>query len=86
MKYVVVSRKGDQKQIENYLKSFRGYSNAELVEAYNKQAKLGIVGVHAQALYLMALNQELKFRFGKSPIILDENQILSLPGIFESEN
>ena len=40
----------------------------ELVKAYNKEAKSGIVGVHRQALYLAALRQEFKERLKESPV------------------
>jgi len=57
----------------------------ELVNAYNKQVKCGIVGVHRQALYLIALRQEFSERLKKSPISLLE-YILGLVGPIEIVN
>ena len=51
----------------------------ELVKAYNKEAKCGIVGVHRQALYLAALRQEFKERLKESPVYLLEH-VLGLVG------
>ena len=54
-------------------------TNKELVKAYNKEAKSGIVGVHRQALYLTALRQEFKERLKESPVYLLEH-VLGLVG------
>ena len=80
MKYVVVSQGRDQEEIENYQVSFRKYSNEALIEAYNKQARLGIVGVHQQAWYLLALRQVLIERFGESHVELEDGCVISLKG------
>ena len=63
-------------------KSFEEKSLKELVEAYNKEAKSGIVGVRRQALYLVALNQEFKERLKESPVYLLEH-VLGLVGPIE---
>lgn len=42
-------------------------SKAELVAYYNKQRKLGIVGVRRQTLHMIALHEVLQERFGYSP-------------------
>ena len=55
MEYILINREGDAKIIADYKTSFETYTLKELVKAYNKEAKCGIVGVHRQALYLAAL-------------------------------
>lgn len=82
MEYVYVNRGGDQEIIADYKKSFEEKSLKELVEAYNKEAKSGIVGVRRQALYLVALNQEFKERLKESPVYLLEH-VLGLVGPIE---
>lgn len=82
MEYVYVNRGGDQEIIADYKKKFEEKSLQELVEAYNKEAKSGIVGVRRQALYLVALNQEFKERFKESPVYLLEH-VLGLVGPIE---
>ena len=57
----------------------------ELVQAYNKEAKCGIVGVHMQVLYLIVLRQEFKERLTESPVYLLEH-ILGLVGPIEVVN
>ena len=70
MEYILINREGDAKFIADYKKSFKTYTLKELVKAYNKEAKCGIVGVHRQALYLSALRQEFKERLKESPVYL----------------
>jgi RNase P/RNase MRP subunit POP5 len=82
MEYVYVNRGGDQEIIADYKKNFEEKSLQELVEAYNKEAKSGIVGVRRQALYLVALNQEFKERLKESPVYLLEH-VLGLVGPIE---
>ena len=49
MEYILINRVGDAKIIADYKTSFETYSLQELVKAYNKEAKCGVVGVHRQA-------------------------------------
>ena len=68
MEYILINREGDAKIIADYKTSFETYTLQKLVDAYNKEAKTGIVGVHRQALYLSALKQEFKERLKESPV------------------
>ena len=52
------------------------------MNAYNKEAKCGIVGVRQQALYLIALKQEFRERLTESPVYLLEH-VLGLVGPIE---
>ena len=82
MEYVYAGRKNDQSIIADLKKRFEAKSLEELVSAYNKEAKCGIVGVHMQALYLIALNQEFRERLKESPVYLLEH-VLGLVGPIE---
>jgi hypothetical protein len=79
MEYILINREGDAKIIADYKTSFETYTLEELVEAYNKEARCGIVGVHRQALYLSGLQQEFKERLKESPVYLIEH-VLGLVG------
>jgi hypothetical protein len=79
MEYVYVHREGDAKTIADYKQAFEQYSLKELVKAYNKEAKSGIVGVRRQALYLVALKAEFKERLKESPVYLKEH-VLGMVG------
>ena len=57
-------------------------TNRTGADDYNRQVKCGIVGVHQQALYLIAMRQEFRERFKDSPIHFQE-YILSLSGPVE---
>ena len=52
-------------------KAFRECSDADLAKKYFKQMRMGIVGVRKQILYLIALRNVMKERFGRSPIEFD---------------
>ena len=78
MKHVFISREGDKKMYSGYHRFFRKLSDQELVEAYQRQARCGITGVHAQAVYLLALRKVMIERFGESPINLEDGGIIDL--------
>jgi len=79
MEFYLQLRDGDQKIIEDHIRWFKEKTSQELVDLYNDQVKCGIVGVHGQGLYLVALDRVFKKRFGKSPIIL-KNNVVGLNG------
>lgn len=79
MKQIYIGRKGDAAVIADYKKSFEAKSLEELADDYNRQVKCGIVGVHQQALYLIAMRLEFRERLKDSPVHFQE-YILSLSG------
>ena len=85
MEYIYLSNVNDQEHIANYKKSFEAKTLKELVAAYNKEAKSGIVGVRQQALYLIALRQEFRERLAESPVYLLEH-VLGILGPIEVVN
>lgn len=82
MEYIYVGRQDDKNIIADYKKRFEAETLKALVGSYNSQVKCGIVGVHRQALYLIALRQEFKERLKESPVYLLEH-ILGLVGPIE---
>lgn len=82
MEYINIKRPGDTEQIRKYKISLEEYTLEALIEDYNKQARLGIVGVHEQALYLIAMKQEFEERLIHSPIYLQDH-ILGMKGEIE---
>jgi hypothetical protein len=79
MEFIYIRREGDIEILQEKIKVFQSYTDEELTEAYNQQAKCGITGVHSQALYLMSLGHVFLKRFGKSPIYLKSN-VLGMHG------
>jgi hypothetical protein len=73
MEYIYIQRRGDTETITESINGFATISNESLIDDYNKQFKCGITGVHAQALYLMAMGHVFLKRFGKSPIYMEDN-------------
>ena len=83
MEYLFIQRPGDREKIMELLKEFKQCSKEELVSRYNRTVEVGIVGVHAQAQMLVALYNAFKTAFGKSPVKVEENIIISLTGKIE---
>ena len=83
MKYVLIQQPGFKEKCLENLEPFKVQTSEELIDRYNSSVKTGIVGVYAQAIMLVALRYEIKRRFGVSPILLEENMILSLTGRVE---
>ena len=73
MVYIYIKREGDIPIINEHIKSFDANNNESLISDYNRQSRCGITGVHAQALYLMAMGSIFFKRFGKSPIYMENN-------------
>ena len=86
MEYLFISNKEDVKPIQEYLEILKDKSDTELVEAYNREAKIGIVGVRQQIRYLLALRYELQKRFGDSPVYVIDNCVVGIKGIIEFVN
>ena len=72
---VFISRKGDQEAIQKDFERFRSYNDQELVDAYNQEVRMGIVGVHIQQLCLIALREAMRERFNHSPILFESGVI-----------
>tara|TARA_R110000787_G_scaffold11399_3_gene37805 strand:+ start:1214 stop:1492 length:279 start_codon:yes stop_codon:yes gene_type:complete len=79
MEHIYIGNENDKNVIADYKKFFEAKTLESLVDSYNSQVKCGIVGVHRQALYLIALRQEFKARMKESPVYL-LNHILGLTG------
>ncbi|GGW53844.1 hypothetical protein DFQ11_101245 [Winogradskyella epiphytica] len=82
MEHLYFRKESDDKIISDYKKKLEVQTMEELVNSYNRQVKCGIVGVHMQALLLIALRQEFKERLKESPVYL-LNHILGLVGPIE---
>jgi hypothetical protein len=83
MEYVFIQRSGDRERIAEYLEELTQLSKIELVNRYNNAVRIGILGVHAQAQMIVALNLAFTKSFGSSPIKIDKNVIISLTGKIE---
>lgn len=78
MKYLYITRAGDRDLIIDRYNYYKIQSNKKLFERYNDNCKSGIVGVHRQAIELIALNRIFKEKFNKSPITIEDNSIIGL--------
>ena len=76
---IPIFREGDREVINDYIEKFQGYSDQKLVDAYNREARMGIVGVHMQQLYLLALRQVMRERFRHSPVFY-ESGVMGMQG------
>ena len=83
--YLLLTQGGDREILNEEIENLSTFSNEKLVELYNAQSRLGIVGVRRQAIYLLALGVVLKKRMGEGPIYYKDN-ILGLKGKIKYEN
>jgi hypothetical protein len=77
LKHILIERPVVRKIITENIALYRLKSNTELIESYNKQQALGLVGSWPQALLCFSLSIIFKERFRKSPVLV-ENFVLSL--------
>jgi len=75
VEYLYEPNSEDSERIAEFTKRLEELSDSELFDAYNREAKIGITGVHAQALYLIAMKQVFDSRFSGSPFNFSENTI-----------
>ena len=78
MKHLFIPREGDRERLLENVTRLSEYSDQKLIEAYHNAARCGIVGAHAQAIYLLALRRVMIERFGNSPITLEDGCIIDL--------
>ena len=75
---MILERTGDREFAIKMLSAYTQLDNAGLIEAYNSAWRVGIVGSHLQAVSYYALHIAFKKRFGVSPILIEDEIILSL--------
>lgn len=73
--HVYISHPGDKQTIKERRESFKTLSGEEIIKAVEREKKIGIVGVHAQILLLIALWFEMRDRSIDSPILVEGNLI-----------
>jgi hypothetical protein len=78
LEYMFIQREGDLEKVKTKVSEFLKYSKSELVDRYNSMVKVGIVGVHEQAITIVALNIVFNKVFSKSPILITDNIIVKL--------
>ena len=80
MKYLLIQKPGFKERFLERQETFKAQTSEELIDRYNSRVKTGIVSVYGQAIMLAALRHEIKRRFKVSPILIEDNMILSLTG------
>lgn len=78
MEYLLYPMPGDHEIIIENIAFLTTQTNEYLVDRYNKQVEIGIVGVRRQSLFLLALGKLMMARFNYSPIYLEQGYILGL--------
>lgn len=82
--YIFIPRKEDIQQIKNFSNNLQNINQSELINKYNREAKVGFTGVHQQALLIIALNKQFMKRYNDAPVTIENNSILSLKGIIKT--
>jgi hypothetical protein len=79
--HIFIQRKGDIEQINNYKKYLDNKTTNELIATYNKSYNLGFVGVHQQAIFILALHYQFRKRFNNNtPVKIEDNVLISFKG------
>ena len=78
--YVLIQRPGLPADIRQAIARLDHQTDEAVLADYNAQCRLGFTGVHAQAIHVLALHQQLKRRFGKGPLTIEDNSLLSFGG------
>jgi hypothetical protein len=88
MEYLFIQRIGDREAVGRIIDELNKYPKEKLIEAYNNQVRIGIVGAHAQAQRIVALNIIFNHVFKRSPIVIQDNVLIKLTGriVYEKEN
>lgn len=75
---VKLVQQSDDEITQEYLERFHGFSNQELVDAFNQQVRIGTVAVRRQMLYIIALKEVMQERFTTSIILWKNDYNFSL--------
>lgn len=78
MEHLYISREGDKEVFRGLKISLNELNDSELIVRYNKEAEKGMVGVHQQALFVLALHFCMLERLGFSPIEIVGGNIIRL--------
>ena len=78
--YVMVQRLELPADLSAAMSVLNERTGEELIAAYNTQCEMGFTGVYAQAIHVLALHQHLKAKFGKGPLLIEDNAVLTMSG------
>ena len=78
MKYRLIQREDFKEKFLSKVQDLEMCSSEELVSRYNEEVLKGIVGVYEQGVYLVALRLLLVRIYNQSPIVIEDNSIISL--------
>jgi hypothetical protein len=78
LEYIYIEHPNDKENILKYVEQFDSLNDTMILEKCGKAIKSGIVGVHQQALYLIALRSEMLKRFKYSPIVIGNNGLIKV--------
>ena len=78
--YVMVQRLELPADLSAAMSVLNERTGEELIAAYNTQCEMGFTGVYAQAIHVLALHQHLKAKFGKGPLLIEDNAVLTMIG------
>ena len=86
MEYILIQRPDFKEIFLTQIKKLEILPSEKLIELYNRQVEVGIVGVYRQAVYLAALRKQFIDRFNQSPIELKKDILLTLTNKIKVQN
>ncbi len=78
--YVMIQRPELPADMHAAMSRLNERTGEQLIAAYNAQCELGFTGVYAQAIHVLALHQHLKAKYGKGPLRIEDNAVLTMSG------
>lgn len=78
--YVMIQRPELPADMHAAMSRLNERTGEQLIAAYNAQCELGFTGVYAQAIHVLALHQHLKAKYGKGPLQIEDNAVLTMSG------
>lgn len=86
MTFVYYQRPDDKERIQEFYDYYKKLNHDKLILDYNRNCRIGFVGVHAQGLAMIAMHFLFIKRYGKSPFSFEDNILLNFMGFIELTN
>jgi len=78
--YLLIQRPSLPVDMRHAIARLEDHADEVVIADYNAQCRLGFTGVYAHAIHVLALHQQLKRRYGKGPLTIDNNCLLTFKG------
>lgn len=78
LSYIFIPYPQEIRLIQELLQELMSKADEELIDRYNRNVEMGIVGARAQIRHIIALGMIFKSRFGFNPNKITDNTLIEL--------